>query len=441
MTSPLSYRAIATLAWPIVLANASVPLLGLVDTAVIGNVGTVAELGAVALGAVVFSFVFWGFGFLRMGTTGFVAQAAGQRDSAEVRAIAARGLLLALAIGLALLVLQRPIAFVALALLDAAPEVNAHTARYIAVRIWAAPASLATFTVLGVLVGLGRTRPVLVVQLVLNGTNIMLDVLLAGVWRLGVAGIALGTALAEWVAALVALGVLVRVVREEQIDVEPWWPSVRLRDRTRAVALLRANGDLMVRTLFLLLGFGWFANRGATFGAALLAANHVLLQLVSTAAYLLDGFAHATEVLVGRAIGRGDAAAFRQVLRRSTVLAAASAFGLAAFALFGGEWAVARLTAMENVRVAAEQLLPFAATYIALSFAAFQLDGVFIGATATRRMRNASIGSCLGFIVLSFVTVPRGGAVGLWLAFIGFVVLRAVLLGLALPGIRVAHPR
>lgn len=431
-----SYHDIFALSWPIVLANAAVPLLGLTDTAVIGNTGTVADLGGIGLGALVFSFVFWSFGFLRMGTTGFTAQAAGRGDSAEVRATAARGLLLAMVLGAALMLLQQPISWVALRLLGATAEVEALTAQYIAIRIWAAPASLATFTVLGALIGLGRTRQVLVIQVVLNGLNIALDLLFAGVLQRGVTGIALGTALAEWATVLVGLWLLMRVLREERTDAEPWWPTARILDRTRAVAMLKANGDIMVRTLFLLLGFGWFTNQGALFGPVLLAANHVLLQLISLSAYLLDGYAHATEILVGRAIGQGSGEAFDGAVRRSTVLAAASGAVLAALAWGLGPTAIALVTDLPDVRAAAERYLPYTAVYIGLSFAAFQLDGIFIGATATRHMRNASVLSCLAFIGLSLVMVPGAANQGLWLAFIAFVVLRAVALGFRFPGLR-----
>jgi multidrug resistance protein, MATE family len=419
-----------------VLANAAVPLLGLADTAVIGNAGTVADLGGIALGALVFSFAFWGFGFLRMGTTGFVAQAAGRGDSAEVRATVARGLLLAVTLGVLLLLLQRPIVWTALRLLGASAEVERLTAQYIAVRIWAAPASLSLFAVLGALIGLGRTRHVLLVQLVLNGVNIALDVLFAGVWHQGVRGIALGTLLAEWLAALLGVWLLLRVLNETRTDAESFWPVPRIRDVRQARALLGANADIMIRTLFLLLGFGWFANTGAAFGPVMLAANHVLLQLISLSAYLLDGYAHATEILVGRAVGEGALASFNEVVRRSTMLAGASAVVLALLAWWFGPWAIAHLTDLGDVRKAAGAYLPYTVVYIALAFAAFQLDGVFIGATATRPMRNASVLSCLAFIALSIAGTRFGGNAGLWLAFIAFVVLRAVALAVHLPSLQ-----
>lgn len=437
MSAPVvTRRSIVRLAWPIVLANSAVPLLGLVDTAVIGNTGTVAELGAIGLGALIFNFVFWGFGFLRMGTTGFVAQESGRGDSAEVRATVARALILAGGLGLTLILLQAPIARLSLELLGGSAEVEALTRSYYDLRIWAAPASLGLFSALGALMGLGRTRHVLAVQLVLNGTNMALDILFAGVLGWGVEGIAAGTAMAEWFTFGFACWLLWRVLRDERRDEEAWWPRERIRDWTRARALLGANADIMVRTLFLLLGFGWFTNQGAVFGNDILAANHVLLQLISLSAYLLDGYANATEILVGRAVGKGDRQVFERAVRLSTQLSAFSAVGLGLLLVLAGPLAVEALTDLPAVRQVALEYLPYMAVYVTLSFAAFQLDGIFIGATGTRDMRNASVLSCLGFLATSLVLVPVAGNTGLWIAFILFVIYRAVALGLRYPATR-----
>ncbi len=441
MSKTLTRRRVFQLAWPIVLANSAVPLLGLVDTAVIGNTGDVQDLGAISLGALIFNFVFWGFGFLRMGTTGFTAQAAGQGDSAEVRAVLGRALILSLILGVGLIVLQGPLARSALGLLGASSSVEALTREYFDIRIWAAPASLGLFASMGLLVGLGRTRDVLLLQLLLNATNGVLDVWLAGGLGLGVQGIALGTATAEWVTFGVALLVSARALRSERTDAEPWWPLERILDRARARETLGANADIMVRTLFLLLGFAWFTNQSALFGDDVLAANHVLLQLVSLSAYLLDGYAHATEILVGRAVGAGRREPFDQAVRLSTELSAASAAALAGGVLVLGPWAIRLLTDLPPVQVVALDYLPWTALYVLLSFAAFQLDGIFIGATGTREMRNASVLSFLGFLLLSLTLVPFAGNAGLWAAFQGFVVLRAVALGAGYPALRRARFR
>lgn len=434
--APVTRAGIVHLAWPIVLAGASVPLLGLVDTAVIGNTGSVADLGAIGLGALIFNFVFWTFGFLRMGTTGFTAQAAGRGDSAEVRATLARALLVAGGLGAVLLLVQVPIAWTSLRLLGASAEVEALTRTYFDVRIWAAPASLGVFAVLGCLVGLGRTRHVLLLQVFMNGLNVVLDVLFAGVLGWGVPGIALGTAVSEWSTLAFGLVLVGRVLARERTDDEPWWPMDRIVDAAKAREMLGANVDIMVRTLFLLLGFAWFTNQGAIFGDRILAANHVLLQLVALSAYLLDGYAHATEILVGRAKGAGRPAGFDRAVRLSTEMSAVTALVLAAGVLLIGPWAVDALTDLETVRLTARALLPLTALYVALSFAAFQLDGIFVGITETRAMRNASAASFIGFLAASLLLVPVAGNVGLWWAFVGFVVLRALALGMAYPAAR-----
>lgn len=414
----------------------AVPLLGLADTAVIGNTGSVEELGAIALGALIFSFVYWSFGFLRMGTTGFTAQASGAGDSAEVRATLGRALLLAGGIGVTLLVLQEPIAWMALELLGATPQVERLTRGYYDLRIWGAPAALGIFALLGTFVGLGRTRYLLVTQVLLNGLNIGLDVLFAGVLGWGVEGIAMGTALAEWTTLFVGLLLVVKVLREERADDEPFLPWERILDRAKAARTLGANGDIMVRTLFLLLGFAWFTNQGALFGDEILAANHVLLQLIGLSAYLLDGYAHATEIHVGRAVGGGRQRLFDEAVRSATELAAMSAVGLGVAVALLGPLAIGGLTDLATVRSEALTFLPYAAVYVMLSFPAFQLDGIFIGATATRAMRNASIASFAAFVALSFALTRTYENLGLWLAFIVYVVARAVALGVAYPGLK-----
>ncbi|MGH9380264.1 MAG: MATE family efflux transporter [Thermoanaerobaculia bacterium] len=432
----LSYRRILGRAWPIVLANCAVPLLGLVDTAVIGNTGSVEALGAIALGTLVFSFVYWTFGFLRMGTTGFTAQAAGAGDEPEVRASLARALLTAGALGTAIVLLQAPIARAATALLSAGAEIEQITRDYILIRAWGAPATLAIFALNGTLIGLGRGRALLAVHLALNGLNVALDILFAGALGWGAKGIALGTAIAEWATLGVALAVTVRLLRRRHVDEAAFWPLPRIRDRARLVGTLRANADIMVRTLFLLFGFAWFTNQGARYGDTILAANHVLLQLISLSAFFLDGFAFVTESLVGSAVGTGSRADFDRAVRRSTELAAATALLLAGGIAVFGSAAISALTDLVPTRDAASRYLPFAAIYVLLSFPAFQLDGVFIGATRTHDMRNASILSVAAFLAAWWVLATSYGNGGLWTAFVVYVVARALALLRRLPALR-----
>ncbi len=424
------------IAWPIILANVAVPLLGLADTAVIGNAGTVAELGAIALGALIFSFVYWGFGFLRMGTTGFTAQAAGAGDEPEVRAALGRSLAIALSVGLGLILFQLPIGRISLALINGSPEVEAVALQYFHVRIWGAPATLATFAIMGTFVGLGRSRQLMAVQLILNALNIILDVLFAGYLGWGAWGIALGTTLSEWAACLLSSWLVLKLLRDRQSDDEPLWPWKRITDLERLKRTLGANGDIMIRTLLLLFGFAWFTDQSARFGDTTLAANHVLLQIVTFTAYFLDGYAFATESLVGSSMGAGDGATLDGAIARSTQLAAASAVILASGTWVLGGVLVDTLTTSIPVRAEARSCLPLATVYILCSFAAFQLDGIFIGATRTRDMRNASIESTLLFLLACWPLVAWAGNQGLWTAFLLFVLIRAVCLGLRYPALR-----
>lgn len=431
-----SHRQIFALAWPIILANIANPLLGLVDTAVIGNVGQVHDLGAIALGALIFLFLYWAFGFLRMSTTGFVAQADGAGDSAEARATVLRALLLAGGLGLLLVMAQAPIRELALHLFSASTDVEAVTADYYSVRIWGAPAALGVFALMGALIGLGASRHLLWLQLLMNGTNILLDLWFAGGLGWGARGIALGTALSEWLTLLVAMVVVLRLLRRRHTDPERFWAWHRLRDSTRLRALLQANSDIMIRTLLLLSCFAWFTQQGARFGDAVLAANHVLLQLISFSAFFLDGYAFAAESVIGQALGQRRQDRFDAAVHRSSHFAAATALALAAALLLWGDWLIHALTDLGSVRMIASQFLPACALYVLLSVGAFQLDGIFIGATRTRAMRNASAASAAGFLLLAWWLVPLWQNAGLWIAFVSYVLLRALCLLVAYPALR-----
>lgn len=425
---PLSRHDVLRSAWPIILANASVPLLGLVDTAVIGHYGSTRDLGALALGALLFNFIYWSFGFLRMATTGFVAQAAGEGAEPEVRATLARSLLLGLGLGLVVLAVQTVLAGGYFAVMEASDAVESTARAYFDARIWGAPAALALYALCGALIGLGHNRLLLGVQLLLNGLNAVLDVYLAGVLGLGARGIGLGTAVAEWATCLAALVLLWRLLHARRHDGEAFLPWARIADRARLRRTLAANGDILVRTLCLIGGFGLFVSQGARFGDATLAANHLLLQLVSFSAFFLDGYAFVAEARVGHAIGARDTAAFRRAVRLTSEFAVATALVLAtALWALGGPF-VAALTDLPDVTLAAHAYLPWAALYVLLSVAAFQLDGIFIGATRTRAMRNAGLASLAVFALCAWPAAGTWGNHGLWAAFVVFVVARALAL-------------
>jgi len=432
----ISYAYILRKSWPIILANAAVPLLGLVDTAVIGNVGTVADLGAIALGALIFSFAYWSFGFLRMGTTGFTAQAVGAGDEEEVRAVLGRSLLLGATLGVFLILLQWPISAIAFSLLSGGEQVESLAQQYFSIRIWGAPATLANFVLMGLLIGLGNSRQLLVVQLVLNGLNILLDVLFAGVLGWGVEGIALGTVIAEWSALFFAGTLIYRELARRNRRGGSFWPIARIIDTTAIRNTLTANADIMIRTLLMIFSFGFFINQSAIYSGVVLAANHILMQLISFAAFFLDGYAFVVEALIGASIGARNRPLFDLAIKRSTVLAAVSALILALLIWLFGEYVVALLTDLETVRSAVGNMLLLAAIYVFVSFAAFQLDGIFIGASRTAQMRNAALMSAGLFLFAWWLLESRYGVSGLWWAMIIYVLARAATLLIYFPALR-----
>ena len=431
----ISYRYLLQKAWPIILANASVPLLGLVDTAVIGNIGSITDLGAIAFGALIFSFVYWSFGFLRMGTTGFAAQASGAGAEQEVRAVLGRALLIALCLGVVLILIQWPIGLAAFSLLDGSAPVEAVAQQYFDIRIWGAPATLATFALMGLLIGLGKSRTLLIVQLFLNGLNILLDVWFAGILGWGASGIALGTVIAEWTTVLLAGWLVYRTLNERKLLTEVFWPKAKIMDLSALLKTASANLDIMLRTLILVFSFAFFINQSAKFGDTVLAGNHILLQLIAFSAFFLDGYAFVVEALVGGAIGAKRSDVFDLAVRRSTVLALITAILLASVIALVGDIAVMLMTDISSVRLAANQLLPFAALYVLFSFAAFQLDGIFIGASFARQMRDAAALSIVVYFIAWWALSDQHGIQGLWGAMIIYVVARAVALLLFYPSL------
>jgi len=432
----VSHFEIISKAWPIILANLSVPLLGLADTAVIGNTGSVEDLGAIALGSLIFSFVYWSFGFLRMGTTSFVAQANGASNEAEVRAALGRALIIALIIGVFLIAIQFGIKQLALALLQGSELVEREAGAYFSIRIWGAPATMATFALMGLLIGLGYSKQLLLVQLILNGSNILLDLWFAGALGMGARGIALGTLIAEWTALGFALLITWKCLQGRHHDQESFWVLTRLKDTARLMQTVTANSDIMIRTLLMIFSFAWFINQSAGFGDAVLAANHILLQLISFSAFFLDGFAFVVESMVGAAVGRQQRDLFDQTVIKSSQLALFTALLLAVLLLVAGEYFVLLLADIESVQAQASQYLQLTALYVLLACAAFQLDGIFIGAGWTRQMRNASFISVSVYLLAWWVLIEPFGVSGLWVAMIIYVCARALALLIFYPGLR-----
>ena len=410
--APLTHRAVLTIAVPVMISNVSTPLLGVVDTGVVGQIPNPAYIGAVAIGSLIFTSVFWAFGFLRMGTTGLTAQALGARDAEGVAAALGRALLIACVVAVGLLVLQWPIREIAFALLDGSAQVEALARDYFDIRIWAAPAALANYALLGWFIGLGRTDLGLVLQLLLNVTNILLDLLLVLGFGLGVEGVALGTLIAEFVAA----GAGVAIARRHVKGFGGKWTRARLLGAAELKRTLAVNADIMIRSLALIVAFVWFVASGARQGDVILAANAVLMSFISIAAFFLDGLAFATEALVGRAIGAAHRAGLLAAVKLTTIWAVGIAALLsAAFALLGPVL-IDLLTVDLEARMAARDYLPWMALVPILGVWAWQLDGIFIGATKTVEMRNAMLVALAIFLGAWWLATPWGND-GLWAAF------------------------
>ncbi len=427
----ITHWTVLTIALPIIISNLSTPLLGLADTAVMGRMGDPKYIGAIALGALIFTMVYWTFGFLRMGTTGLTSQAEGAGDGEEIRASLGRALLISAAIGFCLILLQWPISLIAFSLLDAGDEVEKLARLYFDLRIWSAPAALANYAIAGWFIGLGRAKIALVLQVFLNLVNLFFNIWLALGLGWGVAGIALGTLIAEVAAALLGLAFAARALK----FYPGIWTRARLLDAARLARTIAVNRDIMIRTVVLLLSFAWFTAKSAEAGTVTLAVNSILLQFVTVSAFFLDGFALSAETLVGKATGARDGRAFDISVKLSTVWAAGVSLLLTAGIFIFGGLAIDFLSVDAEVRTMARHYLFWAAMLPVLSVWCYQLDGIFIGATRSAEMRNAALLSSGIFLALWWLFLPFGND-GLWAALAGFNMMRAVSLGFYFPKLR-----
>ncbi len=407
----LTNARVLKIAAPIVVSNATVPVLGLVDTGVVGQLGQAAPIGAVGIGAIVLTSVYWIFGFLRMGTTGLVAQSHGRGDSEQVGAHLLRALMIAAGAGLVMIVGQVLLFWLAFKIAPASPEVEALARHYLAIRIWGAPAAIAMYAITGWLIAVERTRGVLVLQLVVNGTNILLDVWFVLGMGWGVPGVAWATLIAEWGGLALGLG-MARHTLQQALRLS----RARLFASEQIQRLMRVNGDIMLRSVFLQASFTGFMFLGAGLGDVTLAANQVLIQFLNITAYALDGFAFAAETLVGQAVG----ARRPDLVRRSSSLTArwglaGSVLLAAVFTVFGGQ-IIDILSTAPEVRQAARDYLPWLAVGPIVGIASWMFDGIFIGATLTREMRNAMALSAAIYLGALLILLPAFGNHGLWAA-------------------------
>lgn len=427
----LRQRRVLALALPIILANITEPLLSASDTFVVGQQPSPVAIGAVAIGSQIIGFLFWAFGFLRTGTTGIAAQAYGAGDPQQLAASFLRPLIVALALSLPLIVLQTPIEWISFWVYPPTGETEELARLYYDIRIWSAPASLANYVCLGWLLGIGKTKWVLLQQIVVNGINIALDFLFVLVFDWGVAGVAWSTVIATYVA--LALGVF--LVWHETGGRIRLWRTLQLFDPARLKRLLKVNADIFIRTLALMVCFNYFVIKGTELGDVELAANAVLYTMFGLLAYGLDGFAWAAESLVGRSIGANNRQLYRESVIDTTFWALVLALLAFVLTLVIGPWIIDTMTVDETVRAASRDYLIWAALIPIFGVWPFMLDGIFIGATRTSEMRNGMLISMAVFLVSVWVLVPIWGNHGLWASIMVLFVARAATLGYWLPRI------
>lgn len=419
-----THHEVWRLAGPMILSNLSIPLIGIVDTAVMGHLPDPQYIGAVAVGSMIFSFVFWGFGFLRMATTGLTAQAFGADNYARVRHLLLRAASFALLLAAALVALGGPLQSAAFWLIDASQNVEVLAAEYFTIRIWSSPATLLNYVLIGWFLGLQSARGPLIMLLTTNVTNIVLD--LYFVVHLGwtVNGVATASVIAEYTGLVTGLVLLVRRWRPiaGPINIARLWRWSEL------TAELAVNRDIFIRTLCLIFAFAFFTQAGASQGDVILAANAILMNLQGLMAYGLDGFAHAAEALVGKALGRRNRSELSQTLRAvfawslGTAVLATLAFAVAGNALIG------LMTDLPEVMASAAAFLPWMIASPLISVWSFVLDGIFIGASRGSDMRNGMIASLLAYLGVYYLLEQlfEFGNHGLWISFMVFLIARAL---------------
>ena len=418
------HRTIIAIAFPAILANSSAPMVGLVDTWAIGHLPGPTYLAAIGLGSVIFNFIFWAFGFLRMSTTGIIAQARGKGDTETLVAGIWRSIALALGLGVILLLLQEFILILALKALAPPETVSQLTVEYFHIRIWAAPASLLVYAVSGVLFGLAKTRAVLVQQLVLNITNAILNVFFVVVFGLGVPGVAWGTLIAQWLAAVVGLWLLVQIFGLHTLlsglqNARTWLLSGFRK-------LIVINGYIFIRTILLMTAVSLVMRVAGSLGEVEMAASHVVMQYMLLISLGLDGFAHATEALAGSAWGEGSATVFRRWVKLTGIWALVASVIYAILFWLAGHTITGLLTDISAVRLNVGELMPLVIALPVVAVACSQFDGVYIAATAGSAMMVTMAVAFFVYILLLNPLTTRWGLEGLWLAVLIFMAIRGI---------------
>lgn len=424
----VTHRMVMNLSVPIAFASVSWPLLGIVDIAVAGSFGDAALIGGLAIGSTIFGFVFASFYFLRAGTSGLVAQAFGKGDTEEVQAVFWRAVVIALALGILLIIASHPIEVAGLMFMQPTPDVAEAMSTFLSIRLLSSPMALVNFAVFGVLLGQGRAMLGLSLQFLLNGVNIAMSIWLGYALEWELAGIAWGTVIAESVAA--AAGILIVTASFRR------YPSPTIREVLNRAAMSRMftiNRDIMFRSFMLLTAFAFFVRSGTQLGLVVLAANAILFRFFLVVSYFFDGLTTAAEHICGRAVGANYPPAFHRGVRLTLVWSMMLAIIMALVILFMGEHLIAVMTSAPDIQAEAMTYLPWAALTAVSGFLAFQLDGVYIGATWSRDMRNTMALALISYLAISFAMLPTLGNHGLWLTFNIFLLARGLVMLAILP--------
>jgi MATE family multidrug resistance protein len=426
-TSHVTTRQVFAIAGPAMIANLTTPLIGIVSTTAIGRLGDATLLGGVAMASVIFDCLFWLFAFLRMSTVAFTAQSLGAAETKELHAILVRGLIVAGIVGVALIALQVPLAALLLGAMGGSEGVTRAAKTYFVIRIWSAPLALANYVVLGWLIGQARATLALSVQIAINVINMIATILLVLVADLGIAGAAIAAVTAE--AAGLAIG---GAIAQQLTSGHPPLSRAHLFARDKLMRMLAVNRDIMIRTASLIAAFLFFTAQGARSGDVILAANAVLNNFLLVSAFFLDGLANAAEQLCGRAYGARSREAFSGAVRLVIFWGFVFAIGVTViFALFGPAL-IDMMTASADVRRLARDFLLFVVVSPLLAVFAFSFDGVYIGATWARDMRNLMVASLVIFLTAWFA-LRSFGNYGLWGALLVHYAARGGLEALAYP--------
>ena len=415
-------RQILRLAIPSIVSNITVPLLGLVDVAIMGHMGSAAYIGAISVGAMIFNILYWIFGFLRMGTSGMTSQALGKRDLTEVTLLLARSVIVGWTVALTIIILQVPIRQLAFVLIAPEENIRRLVTTYFGICVWGAPAMLTLYALTGWLIGMQNTKLPMVISITQNVVNIAASVFFVYGLGMKVRGVAWGTVVAQY--AGVALAVALLIIYYARLGKHTKWK--RVMDWSKMLNFFKVNSDIFLRTLCLVAVNLFFLSAGARQGTLILAVNTLLTQLYILFSYFLDGFAFAGEALCGKYYGADNKVAFRQTTRRVFVWGIAVALLFTTLYAIGGQWFLGLLTDERNVVEAAKPYFPWAMAVPLAGVAAFVWDGIFIGITATKGMLLSSFIATLVFFAIFLLGAAEWHNHALWLAFVIYLAVRGI---------------